>query len=1089
MYPMSYHFRNRFWPLGLCFVAVLGCGAADAQPASGHRQLGNRIIVDRADHWRHWTGPTHVVDVLPDGTLKPHYFRQVYDIIAEDRDIYAKPVAGPGIRKDDRAIMNLRRTPTLEDDGSFAVGKSEKVSKFLDRDFGRFPGNTSYMPIDGQLLAIVDTSLSSDEKTITLTLRDERTGATSTLAVNKGDKFEFPVYDYVQRVGVSRVGSNEDLAANIIDGDHTTYWQPDLATDQDKWWIEIDLGRSVVVEKVVLHFVDEELGDPFRQLRIMMAPEQRPIQAQSGGLRFRVVGRTRAPNTDQRTLVFSSENTPGFADDDGGRTDWTGRMAQTVRVLVGDSKLGRARQIDEDQWNALLPSERGDVVHHIRDEAGFEEPVTQDIYDTLPAQQQGRKDYYIHERPRLAEVEVWGWGDNLSPVLIGGGGSVNFTGPEVPAGGFDGDWNTTFRMPAWFSTNPTAGILTVDIGARIWLDAMRLAVPFIPGYITEAADGSRDPNGRLRWRQISANDRMEGGFKRAADAFDPPLEIRFLNLRLPGITRTSGFFYDLTEVLLYTEGFVSEAPMVSDVIRLPGPRNFGAIHWDPPPGTHPPGTEVEVRTRTGDLLVQEIRHYDVNGNEKTAEEWDKLISSWKGPIDTTFALGSGWSPWSQKYKRPGERVTSPGLRNYMQLQVRFTSRDRFQAAAIRSIEVELAPPVARSLVAEVWPEQVVAGRIDTFGLYIRPVFIDEPAAARTPGFDEILLQAPTGIDLHLLDLSTGTEAELNRGQPFQHFAPGADGNLVDGSGAVARVLSNDTDSLWVVLPELHQTLPEDLAVRTYNRITPQGAEVVVGEDGDLITEAAYALLDEADRGTILHFRQTAGGLVLVSSRTEYDELPAEEQGPIRHFRKLRGGGAQSPFDAMGDSLAVATYNALDRSERGTVLGEGRLIHLRFAAVVFRNGTVFRPFVRRSTFGADENLWQLVDPGDATALTEGRALTLSVPVGSQVLGDVTLRPNPFTPNGDGINDELAIDFSVFHVSQTRQAHVRIYELSGRQIWTGGAQVVGGAQQIRWNGTDMTGQTVPPGLYICQIDLSADSHQAESTTLSRVVAVAY
>ena len=117
------------------------------------------------------------------------------------------------------------------------------------------------------------------------------------------------------------------------------------------------------------------------------------------------------------------------------------------------------------------------------------------------------------------------------------------------------------------------------------------------------------------------------------------------------------------------------------------------------------------------------------------------------------------------------------------------------------------------------------------------------------------------------------------------------------------------------------------------------------------------------------------------------------------------------------------------------------------------------------------------------------MTLSVPVGNQILGDVVLRPNPFTPNGDGINDELAIDFSVFHVSQTRQAHVRIYELSGRQIWTGGVRVVGGAQQIRWNGTDMTGQIVPPGLYICQSDLGADSHQAESTTLSQVVAVAY
>ena len=51
------------------------------------------------------------------------------------------------------------------------------------------------------------------------------------------------------------------------------------------------------------------------------------------------------------------------------------------------------------------------------------------------------------------------------------------------------------------------------------------------------------------------------------------------------------------------------------------------------------------------------------------------------------------------------------------------------------------------------------------------------------------------------------------------------------------------------------------------------------------------------------------------------------------------------------------------------------------------------------------------------------------------------------------------------------------------------VAGGAQQIRWNGTDTAGRTVPPGLYICQIDLSADSDEAVGTTLSRVVAVVY
>ena len=149
MHTKRYPSRNRVWSLSLCLIAALGLGESAAQTSLGHRQLGNRIIIDQADHWRHWTGPTHVVDVLPDGSFKPHFFRHVYDIIAEDRESFAQPVDAPGIRKDDQAIMNLNRTPVLESDGSFKTSKAEKVSKFLDRDFKRFPNNVSHIPING----------------------------------------------------------------------------------------------------------------------------------------------------------------------------------------------------------------------------------------------------------------------------------------------------------------------------------------------------------------------------------------------------------------------------------------------------------------------------------------------------------------------------------------------------------------------------------------------------------------------------------------------------------------------------------------------------------------------------------------------------------------------------------------------------------------------------------------------------------------------------------------------------------------------------------------------------------------------------
>ena len=130
--------------------------------------------------------------------------------------------------------------------------------------------------------------------------------------------------------------------------------------------------------------------------------------------------------------------------------------------------------------------------------------------------------------------------------------------------------------------------------------------------------------------------------------------------------------------------------------------------------------------------------------------------------------------------------------------------------------------------------------------------------------------------------------------------------------------------------------------------------------------------------------------------------------------------------------------------------------------------------------------QQVDAGDATALTEGRDLSFSVPVGGGVLDNLVLTPNPFTPNGDGINDELNVQFSVFRVTTDREVRLRIFGLDGRQIWEGSSKVRGGPHALLWSGVDHAGRTVPPGLYICQLHIDAD---ADDLSISRIVAVAY
>jgi len=67
-------------------------------------------------------------------------------------------------------------------------------------------------------------------------------------------------------------------------------------------------------------------------------------------------------------------------------------------------------------------------------------------------------------------------------------------------------------------------------------------------------------------------------------------------------------------------------------------------------------------------------------------------------------------------------------------------------------------------------------------------------------------------------------------------------------------------------------------------------------------------------------------------------------------------------------------------------------------------------------------------------------------------------------------------------------VRIYTLDGRKVWEMTQTVTSGIQSIRWPGTNQNGKRVPPGLYICQIDLDVDE-KSSSATRSRLISVAY
>ena len=998
-----------------------------AQRSKGYQLIGDHIVVDTPIHWTNWNLPIHAVEVTDEGVV-PHLFRQRYNVL-DDRETWIRTLPGIKLKRKEHFILNIDSTETLDVQGNIITKK-------------------------------------------------------------KSGKLQ-PVWTYQVRMGISRVGSNAATAANILDGDPSTYWEPDPDYPIDDWWVEVDLGRVVPVDSLVVRFVNEELGDPFSKFRLLTSARQAPVLEKSQDIGFELSGLTTIPNRDQRLFSFSLSQQRADP-------EWTGQLVETIRIIVSNTRAGRGRLINETDWQALTPDERGDIVYFAADKSGFEEPIVEEqksdeqvVYEALPPERQGRKEFYLRERPRLADIEVWGWGDNLSTGILTGGGNVTVTGSSAtsPGSAFDGNFKSVFQHAIREKISTIErGILTVDLGATFWLDSMRLAssgTDQSEGYAVRSSLGNFDTSGLLRWRKLSPLMREDNTVERyhnILDVYNPPAKTRLLEvIQLNPVSR-GGYYVgpDVSEYMLFSEGYAAEVVLTSDLIEIPPGRNLGAITWE---AETPPGTQMEIRTRTGDQTQKTIRYFNTTGSELTLKQWNNLLGSLKGPIDTSLVVGNDWSGWSRQYAQSGDRVTSPSRKALMQIQVKLKTEDRFTAAAIHAVDIELLDPAADRLVAELWPLKVFsAGRLDTFEVYARPFFIESPALERSSGFNEILLNFASA-EMELLELDIGIN---DSGQALTSFRAG------DADFGGLEVMQNHSDSIHVRLPSVIHALTGDEGQRLYHRITDEGDQVPTARNGELLTEATWGLLLPEERGDRNFFRKTvdANGQVELTAVPEdtYDELEKEERLG-RYFRILIDGGGQFPFAANGDTLDRSIHSTLSSNARGRVVGEGPLVRLRFVSPVFVNGTTLDMAVRNTEAGTNlEAAWQSVESGNATTLIASEALSIQVPLNAKPLDDSSITPNPFTPNGDAINDLANIEFLVVKLNTAREATVRIFDLGGRRVWEQQQMLGSGPASIAWNGRDKSGKVVAPGIYICQLELDVDDENT-NTVLSRLVHVAY
>lgn len=510
--------------------------------------------------------------------------------------------------------------------------------------------------------------------------------------------------------GVRRVGSGQATAARVSDSDATTYWQPSPSDALEDMWLEVDLGRTVIANKIRLVFPDTSGVRPFRNFTLFTSEGAR-TSLKNDVFLFTRIGSTIEPNT--KTVI----------DYDLSIIDPAG--ATGAYLVTGDTL----------NFN---------VVQYIR-------------FVVDKAQADGA----------LAEIEVWTPGENIAlGTLNRGGNIVSGTDTEGVASVMDGDmnewWSVTAERDAAADWELSGSWYEWDLGATFWLDR-HVALSFREGFGTSGG-GSNRQHGFIMFTSDGeeltgfSGDRVESNFdyeeltevdnilapppRYIYDFHFPMRPVRYVFYHVVNKFHANGHphnhFIRLWEHLWFGGGYPAAVEMTSDYIDLGATKSITSIEWDL---DAPPEASIELRSRTGDTFIIESKYYNKAGVEIPVALWNKLPKSQKQPVVEIRRPGSDWSAWSRTYLRSGQPFLSPSPRKFVQLQVRLLSDTPDTAATLRSIAINFDDPLLRGgVTGRILPREAALDSLQRFDYLIKP------GIGSGPGFNQVLILVPRPVE-------------------------------------------------------------------------------------------------------------------------------------------------------------------------------------------------------------------------------------------------------------------------------------------------------------------------------------------------------